>query len=189
AQSALELHGRLRLAIEHWENEALLPLQQLHQQQRQLLDQQVLELRTLAQAGLRDRTRHQLLGRYAEQLQRQRAEVGSLLPRSWPSRRWSCTGACGWPSSTGRTKLCCPCSSCTSSSVSCSTSRCWSCGPWPRPACAIAPAISYWGAMPSSCNASVPRWAACCAACNSVSHPAAATYRMPGRRPGRAQPA
>lgn len=81
AQSALELHGRLRLAIEHWENEALLPLQQLHQQQRQLLDQQVLELRTLAQAGLRDRTRHQLLGRYAEQLQHQRAEVGSLLRR------------------------------------------------------------------------------------------------------------
>lgn len=79
AQSAVELQERLRLAIERWEGEVLLPLLQFNQERRQLLEQQMLEMRALTRASRQSRTRKQLLSRYAAQLARQRDEVRALL--------------------------------------------------------------------------------------------------------------
>lgn len=79
AQSVVDLHRRLRDAIERWEAEVLLPLLQFNQERKQLLEQQLLEMRALAQAGRQTRTRGQLLSRYAEQLAQQQGEVEELL--------------------------------------------------------------------------------------------------------------
>lgn len=79
AQSVVDLHRRLRGAIERWEAEVLLPLLQFNQERKQLLEQQLLEMRALAQASRQARTRGQMLGRYAEQLAQQREEVEELL--------------------------------------------------------------------------------------------------------------
>ena len=79
AQSVVDLHRRLRGAIERWEAEVLFPLLQFNQERKQLLEQQLLEMRALAQASRQARTRGQMLGRYAEQLAQQREEVEELL--------------------------------------------------------------------------------------------------------------
>ncbi len=57
AQSVVDLHRRLRGAIERWEAEVLLPLLQFNQERKQLLEQQLLEMRALAQASRQARTR------------------------------------------------------------------------------------------------------------------------------------
>lgn len=79
AQSVIELRERARREVERWEDEALLPLLQFNQERRQLLEQQMLDMRALARESRQSRTRSQLLERYAGQLDRQLDEVRELL--------------------------------------------------------------------------------------------------------------
>lgn len=90
AQSVIELHQRLRDAIERWEGEVLLPLMQFNQERKQLLEHQVLEIRALTRTSRQIRTRGQLLSRYAAQLANQREKVEELLrslQRRQPTQR------------------------------------------------------------------------------------------------------
>lgn len=90
AQSVVELHLRLRNVIEDWEAEVLLPLVQFNQERKQLIEQQLLALRVLAQSSRQIETRSQRLAQYAEQLAAQREEIQQLafaLRRARPAFR------------------------------------------------------------------------------------------------------
>lgn len=79
AQAVVDLHQRMREALEHWNAEALLPLLHYHRDRKQLLEQHLLELRTLSQDSHQAQVRGQILSRYAEQLGSQLSQANDML--------------------------------------------------------------------------------------------------------------
>lgn len=89
-QEAIAQHERLRHDTLLWANEALTPLTQHNLEQKQLLENHILRLKTLAQSALSHQQRNQLLTRFSSELSTQLTQANDILRamrRPAPQRR------------------------------------------------------------------------------------------------------
>lgn len=89
-QEAISQHERLRHDTELWANEALTPLIQHNLEQKQLLENHILRLKTLAQSAHSSQQRNQLLDQFSNELSSQLAQANDILRairRPAPQRR------------------------------------------------------------------------------------------------------
>ena len=90
AQEAFLLHERIHYDALHWSNDALTPLIQQNLEQKQLLENHLLRLKSLAQTAHSSQQRNQLLSTFINALSAQQMQVQDILrniSRPAPQRR------------------------------------------------------------------------------------------------------